>query len=211
MVLLQHILRAIWILAIIINLSSIIWFIFGATANFQRGVDLVSTVVFVYFGIPSLLLIILSLILLIKGWIPTTLWGVVAVSIIILCMLSLSPTLFKNVNTSGWLSENIETDTLQITTDGKYEYQIELINLFQKNSHARLYIKSSSNGEEIRIPLDIPVNKIRVLSKGTVNRWILLEATLEEDKYIVHTTSNFPLPYKQYKVDVKKKEAVKVQ
>lgn len=209
--LLLYIIRIIWILAILIDLSAVIWFIFGSTANFQREIDLVSTVIFVYFGIPSILLIIVSLILLIKGWIPTTVWGTVAVSIIILCMLSLSPTLFKNVNTSGWLSENIEVDTLQITEDGKYEYQIELINLFQKNSHARLYIKSSSTGEEMRIPLEIPVNNIRVLSKGKVNRWISLEVTSEADKYIVHTTSNFPLPYEQYKVDVKKKESVKLQ
>lgn len=203
--------RVIWILAILINLSAVMWFIFGTTANFQRGMDLISTVIFVYFGIPSTLLIILSIILLFKGWIPSFPWGIVAVSIIILGMLSLSPTLFKNVNTSGWLEENVTTDSLQITTDNTYEYQIELINLFQKNSYARLYLKSTSTDEEIRIPLDIPVKEIVVLFVEKNYHLIMLEATTEADIYILHTTSKFPFPEEKYKIDVKKGEAVKVQ
>ncbi|MFB7817162.1 hypothetical protein ACFC0X_23690 [Paenibacillus chitinolyticus] len=206
----MRIIKVLWILAILINLSAIVWFILGSTANFQRGIDLVSTVILVYFGIPSILLIIVSLILLFKGWLPTSLWGIVAVSIIILFMLVLSPTLFKNVNTSGWLSESIVTDTLQITEDGQYEYQFELINLFQKNSHARLYIKSSSTGEEMRIPLDVPVNTINVLSERKMNYWISLEETAEKYKYILYTTSKFPLEEK-YEVDIKKGKAVKVK
>lgn len=206
-----HLLRFIWILAILINISSIIWFIFGTTANFQREADLVSTVIFVYFGIPSILLIILSIILLFKGWIPSSSWGIVIVSIIILSMLSISPTLFKNVTTSGWLSENVVTDTLQITADGQYEYQFELINLFQKNSNARLCIKRISTGEEIRFPLDMPINKIKVLSRGKVNYWIVMEETAEKDKYILYTTSEFPLSDEKYEIDVRKREAVKVQ
>jgi len=206
-----HIIRIIWVLAILINLSAVMWFIFGSTANFQREIDVVSTVFFVYFGIPSLLLIVFSSILLFKGWIPNSSWGIVTVSIIILCMLSLSPTLFKNVNTSGWLSENIVTDTLQLTADGQYEYRIELINLFQKNSYSRLYIKSSFTGEEMRISLEIPVKKIKVLTERKLNYWIVLEGTSKNDKYILNTTSSFPLPDEKFEVDIKKGEAMKLQ
>ncbi|WP_235560953.1 hypothetical protein [Bacillus sp. FJAT-28004] len=211
MILLRLLIRVIWILAILINLSAVMWFIFGTTASFQRGMDLISTIIFSYFGIPSIMLITLSIILLFKGWIPSSPWRIVAVSIMILCMLSLSPTLFKYVDTNGWLEEEVTTDTLQITSDNTYEYQLELINLFQKNSYARLYLKSTSTDEEIRIPLDIPLKEIVVLFVEKNNHWIMLEATSEADIYILHTSSKFPFPDEKFEVDVKKREAVKVQ
>ncbi|GGG17372.1 hypothetical protein ACFOHW_04030 [Paenibacillus abyssi] len=204
-----QVLRVIWVLATLVNLFAVVWFVFGTTANFQRGIDLVSTVILTYFGIPSILLIVLSSILLFKGWSPSSAWGIVIVSIMILCMLSLSPTLFKSVNTGGWLSENIVTDTLQTTADGQYEYQLELINLFQKNSFARLYIKNNSTGEEMRIPLDMPVNTIKGLTKEKENYWIMLEGTSEADKYILYTTPRFPLSDETYEVSMKKREAKK--
>ncbi|MCU6711248.1 hypothetical protein M6D81_21380 [Paenibacillus sp. J5C_2022] len=181
-------------IVILLSSAAVAWFILGSTANFQLGMDLVSTVIFVYFGIPSILLITLSIVLLFKGWIPPSPWYIIAVSIVILCMLSLSPTLFKYVDTSGWLDENVTTDSLQITTDNMYEYQIELINLFQKNSYARLYLRSTSTDEEIRIPLDLPVKDIVVLFVEKNNNWIKLEKTSEEDIYIVLTTSQFSFP-----------------
>ncbi|WP_262679040.1 hypothetical protein [Paenibacillus sp. J5C2022] len=191
----MHILlRIVWMIVILLSSAAVAWFILGSTANFQLGMDLVSTVIFVYFGIPSILLITLSIVLLFKGWIPPSPWYIIAVSIVILCMLSLSPTLFKYVDTSGWLDENVTTDSLQITTDNMYEYQIELINLFQKNSYARLYLRSTSTDEEIRIPLDLPVKDIVVLFVEKNNNWIKLEKTSEEDIYIVLTTSQFSFP-----------------
>lgn len=100
---------------------------------------------------------------------------------------------------------------MQITTDGQYEYQLELVNLFQKNSNARLYIKRISDGEEMHIPLDMHLNKIKGLSEEKVNYWVMMDGTFEKDKYIMHTTSKFPLPDKKYKVDLEKREAVKTE
>lgn len=205
-----QLLRVIWVGAILINLSAVIWFILGTTANFQRGIDLVSTVILVYFGIPSILFIILSFVLLFKGGFPSSVWSTVIVSIMILCMLSLSPTLFKSVNTSGWLTENIVTDTLQTTADGQYEYQLELVNLFQKNSSSRLYLKNISTGEETRISLQLPTRDIHMLPNEKMNFRLFLEVTSEQDMYILHTTPQLPTPLEKYKVDVKKKVAVKI-
>lgn len=44
-------------------------------------------------------------------------------------------------STQGWLTEKITSDSLKITADNKYEYRVELINVFLINSHARLYVK----------------------------------------------------------------------
>ncbi|CAM4211540.1 hypothetical protein L1N85_14045 [Paenibacillus alkaliterrae] len=205
------ILRVVWAIAAFINLCAVMWFIIGTTANFQRGIDLVSTVILVYFGIPSLLLIILSIVLIIKAWQPSSIWGVIGVSILILSMLTLSPPLFKNVNTSGWLTEKVTTDTLQVTADGKYEYHLELVNLFQKNSYARLYLRSISTGEELRIPLEMEIYKIKGISLGRTNFWITLEQTLEPNKYSLRTTKDFPLQDGKYDIDINKGIAVKAK
>ena len=62
--------KFLWVLAIMINLSGIVWFIFGSTANFQRGIDLITTTIMIVLVPPSLLLIVLSIILLTRKWSP---------------------------------------------------------------------------------------------------------------------------------------------
>jgi hypothetical protein len=200
-----------WFITTIISLSAVVWFVIGTTANFQRSMDLVSTVVLVYFGVPSVIMILISLVLFSKRWLPTTLWEIIGVSVLMICMLALSPTLFTNVNTSGWLSEKVMTDTLQITDDGKYEYNLELINLFQRNSHAKLYMKDRFTNEEFRIPLDLQVKKIRGISIEEKVHWISLEETTEVNKYILFTNSKFPLPNEKYEIDVSKRSSTKVR
>lgn len=207
----QYLIKILWFLTTIISLSAVVWFVIGTTANFQRSMDLVSTVVLIYFGIPSVIMILISVVLFFKRWQPTTLWEMIGVSVLMICMVALSPTLFKNVNTSGWLSERVITDTLQITNDGKYEYNLELINLFQRNSHARLYMKDRFTNEEFRIPLDLQVRKIHGISIGEKVHWISLEGTTEVNKYILSTKLEFPLPNEKYEIDVSKRLSAKVR
>jgi hypothetical protein len=209
--LLLQLLRGIWVLAILINLCALLWFVLGSTANFQRGIDIITTVILMYVGIPSCILIIISIILLIKKWPSTLNFSVIVVIFIILTMLSLSPTLIKYVNTSGWLTENIRTDTLQRTEDGKYEYQLELVNLYQKNSYARLYLNSISTDQELRIPLEMDVYEIVGISIGKVNYWIRLEQTNDPNIYTLRTTKDFPLQDKEYDIDVNKGIAVRIK
>lgn len=198
------IIRVIWLLATLINLCAVVWFVLGTTANFQRGIDLVSTVIMVYFGVPSIILITLSIVLFIKVWQPSSYWGVAGVIVLIISMLALSPTLFKNVSTSGWLSEEVTTDTLQVTADGKYEYQLELVNLFQKNSHARVYIRNINTGEDLRVSLPMDIAKIKGISMGRTNHWVILEQTLMPNMYSLRTTKDFPIQDVKYDINLNK-------
>lgn len=126
-------------------------------------------------------------------------------------MIILSITLYKNVNTSGWLHEQITTDTLQVTEDGKYEYQLELINALQKNSYSQIYMKNVYTEEETRIPLDMPINKIKVLFIKEDYYWTKLEPTSKIDTYILETTMEFPFPGERYEIDIKNGEAKKME
>ncbi len=53
-------------------------------------------------------------------------------------------------------------------SDGRYAYQLEWINRFQRNSYARLYLKSLPTEEETRIPLDMKVNQIKTITVNTL-------------------------------------------
>lgn len=202
--------KALWILAVLINLSGVIWFILGSTANFQRGIDLITTVIMIGLGIPSLLLIVLSVILLVRRWSPQG-GGVLGIFALIISMLLLSPPLYNSVNTSGWLTERVMTDSIQMTTDGYYEYSIEIINMFQRNSYARLYLKNVSTSEEKRIRLSLPIYEIHGIGVEQVNYWVKLEPTSEADTYILQTTEDFPLLGERFEVDVINGQAVKIE
>jgi len=68
--LLLSISKIIWIATVLVSLFALIWFVLGSTAGFQRGVDLITTVVFFYCGIPIILFIAFSVYHLYRKWRP---------------------------------------------------------------------------------------------------------------------------------------------
>jgi hypothetical protein len=191
-----------WILAIILNLVSMIWFLLGTTANFQRSLDLVGTVTLFFFWIPSFLIIYLSINALVKGSLPTNLRAL----ILIIVLLILAINLFKAVNTVGWLYDDITSDPIKTTTDGKYEYRTELVNLFQKNSRAQLFLRNVSNGQEIYIPLDVNTSEIHGIGVSSTEDWMwaVLSKSNLPDHYELTTTKNLPVPKKTFLINLDK-------
>ena len=206
----QQGIRLIWMIAMLANLSGVLWFILGSTANFQRNIDLISTVVLVYLGVPSIMLIILSSILLFKKWRPVKWIEFIGVFMLMIAMLIMTPHLYKNVETSGWLTEKLETDSIQQTSDQRYMYCLELINLFQQNGSARLYVKNANTREELRIAVDLPLTKIQGISWSEVPHFIKLEPTNDANIYILHTTESFPIPNEKFEIHIQEKTAVKI-
>lgn len=200
----MHILfRVLLVVVILLSALSFFWFILGSTAYFQRGMDILGTTYFVGAGIPVLVCAILLTVLLFKGWTPTGGGQYTAVFIGVLGSLLLSAVLIQSVNTHGWAKEKIQSDTLKITTDNRYEYRIDFINLFQRNSNARLYLKDLDSGKEIYIPVDIQTNEIVVLGVSKVNHWVRLEPTDIAYQYHLYTTKDLrDLPEEKFKIDV---------
>lgn len=141
-------LKNIWIIAIVVNSVSLVWFLLGTTANFQRSMDLVELLTLVLIWLPSLLLVVVSIKILKNKKLSISKSRHVAVNFIIFLLFSLSIPLFIDVNTGGWLYDDIESDSLKLTSDGKYKYRIELINMDQKNSREQLYVRNISTDEE---------------------------------------------------------------
>ncbi|MGG1619530.1 hypothetical protein [Paenibacillus sp. NRS-1781] len=51
--------------------------------------------------------------------------------------------------------DEVRSDPVRLTSDQKYEYRIDLINPFQRNSREQLHLKNISTGEEKNIPISI--------------------------------------------------------
>lgn len=198
----QVLLRLLLIVVILFSASSFVWFILGSTAYFQRGMDILGITYFWGAGIPVLLIAILFTTLLIKGWTPTSGGQYTALFIGLLVSVLLSAALIQSVSTHGWANEKIESDSVKITADNKYEYRIDLINLFQRNSHARLYLKDSGSGKETYIPVGIQTSKIVGLGVKKVNHWVMLEPTGTVSEYILYTTKELGIPEEKFKIDI---------
>jgi hypothetical protein len=196
-------LKILWVVAIVINTASLAWFLLGTTANFQRSLDLIATVTLIFFWIPSVILTTWSIRLLIKGWSPASNVAYTGFFFGVSLLLLFSFFLFQGVNTRGWLTEKITSDSLKLTSDKKYEYRIDLINVFQKNSHARLYIKNVSTGKEMNVAVDNHTDKIVSYgsSKEGMN-WVLMEPTQLPNRYYLYTTRELRIQEEQFEIDV---------
>ncbi|ASA19812.1 copper transporter family protein [Paenibacillus donghaensis] len=195
-------LRILLLVIVVLSVSSFVWFLLGSTAYFQRGMDIIGTTNLWGGGIPVLLFAVLFTVLLIKGWAPTSGLDYVGICIVIVLATALSAGLIKSVSTNGWADEKIKSDSIQITDDKKYEYRIELINLFQRNSHARLYLKDVGTEVETYIPMEIQTRKIVVLRESQVNHWVELEAIDNASHYILYTTKDLGIPEEKFKIDI---------
>lgn len=203
--------RLLLIVVILFNISSFIWFLLGATAYFQRGMDIIGTVYLWGLGFPCLIFAILFSRLLIKRWIPVNGASYAGVGIGIALSILFSISLILSVGSHHWTDERIKSDSIKITEDEKYEYRIDLINLFQRNSRARLYLKDANSGEELSIPVDIRTKKIIGLGVGKINHWVQLEPTDNPSHYILRTTKDLRIPEERFEVNIASKTARRME
>ncbi|WP_059172939.1 hypothetical protein [Bacillus sp. FJAT-27445] len=197
-------LKRIWTFIVVVSVFSLLWFLLGTTANFQRYFDLVDTVFLIYFWFPNLVLTIALAFFLSKGWMPASWKGYLGIFSGLILALVLSLILIKNVNTHGWLTETIRSDTLKITVDKKYEYRLELINLFQRNSRAELYVKTINSSEVIKIPVDIDTKEISGIWTDNEVNWVLMEPKGNSDRYILTTTEELGIPEEKFEINIPK-------
>lgn len=195
------VLKIIWMGAIVLSIFSILWFLLGSTANFQRPLDLINTFTIIYGWIPSIVLVIVSARLLTKGWTPTNGLAYGKLFLMIALQIVLSVSLIKDVSIKGWLIEEITSDSLKVTKDKEYEYRIDLVNLFQKNSSARLYVRNITTGKESLIHLDIHVNKIHGIVTGEYD-WVIMEPSDVPERYNVYTTKKLTIPEEKFEIDI---------
>lgn len=164
----QSVRNKLFIVSLITLGLSAVWFLLGTTANFQRGIDLVTTIRFAVIWLPSILLFIISYFLFKSrrsSSFSFLLWPLIVLHFI------LAIQLFNSVQIVGWLTPSVSSEYTQRTPDGLYNYRLELINQYQKNSQARLYLHNTVTGQITHIPLQINVDEIKRVWTGEGEQW----------------------------------------
>jgi len=193
-----------WISITILSIFPIIWFVLGSTAFFNRSLDLIATAYLVSLWVPLLLLFILSTALLLVGWSPSSKDNFILLWILLLVIITLSLSVFRVVHTSGWLHDRIFSDPKRITSDGKYEYNTDLVNLFQKNSHERIYIRNVESGEKFYISVKLIDKRIHGIGISNDDdwAWTLMRPTDSPNQYELITTEELPVTKKRFLIDL---------
>jgi len=170
-----------------------VYFLLGRTAFFQARTDLITDLQIKFVLIPTLLATGGLLALLITG-LKSSVWAnlgyLALVSFVVLTSILLISWVHPDSLT---VRERVVADVLlQTTEDGRYEYQMELVNIYQRNAQIRIFIRDLETGEEMRIPLDMDARQIRGFS-GPSSResWIVMEETEISGRYRVSTTRAF--------------------
>lgn len=120
--------KGIWIIAIAINVASLLWLIVGSTANFQRSMDIVAIYTLFSIGIFSIIVISLSIFYLIKTKKQNIgIAGCAIACVFSLLLLGCSYMNQDGVDERGWLYDSVNQDPIKSTVDGKYDYRLEII------------------------------------------------------------------------------------
>ncbi|MCL1993585.1 MAG: hypothetical protein FWG66_11635 [Spirochaetes bacterium] len=163
--------------------------IFNSTAGFNRGLDLVQTVSLVFFIAPLVLAAIVAIVLLARGGVARvpaiTLSAVIAaVSLAVTFVPSINPAPVRNI---------VNADSVRPTDDGLYEYRFEIVNAFQRNATARLFVRDLNGGGEAYIPVNILDGSLGGLSLPRGNfLWGRMEASGEPGQYIFSLPAGRP-------------------
>ncbi|MFK4305310.1 hypothetical protein ABH892_005495 [Paenibacillus sp. RC254] len=180
--------KIIWMVPILINIAALIWFILGSTGGFQRGQDLIETVILMVCGIPSIIIVLISLTYIWQGWAPFSGMKYIVSVLFMASLLFFSYHLVEGTPTRGWLYDNVDSDPVRLTSDQKYEYRIDIINPFQRNSREQLHLKNISTGEEKNIAISI-IKENKGYSGGDGNDWSwgILKPTKVPNQYELST------------------------
>ncbi|MBB6022782.1 hypothetical protein HNR77_003881 [Paenibacillus sp. JGP012] len=190
--------------AVLVNLAVFMWFLVGATSNFQRSLDLVGMPIMLLCGILSLMINMISIVVLIRKWnsqlsISTMIYGVIFIFILIFCTPAFINALEHTVK-----PEQVESDPFSRTSDQKYAYNLVIINMSQRNNQVNLIVKKVSDpAVKKTIPLDLDAKEIAALTTGPGSdwQWTVLEPTEKPEIYKLTTTEKLGI-HKVYMIDI---------
>ena len=185
----RKVFKALWIVITGISTAAVLWFLLGATANFQRPLYFDERLIFVFIWIPTAVFTVQSVRLLRRGWCPpeTSTYVMLVLSLTVLYILTV-PILYHGVDTAGWLTKRIDADKVSVTEDGKYAYNLELVNYHQRNGYIQVHVRNSSTEQEFCVKVDVSLGKIDGIGSSRNNTWSILEPTEDPDHYILTIT-----------------------
>lgn len=185
----KRVIHVIFVIVTLLSFFAVARWIFNTTAGFNRQLDLFSTVIIGFFIVPLTLTAVLAIVYLVRVGNNPDKAVVKFETLLCLIMIPLSATItFSPLISPGPVREIIFADTIRPTDDGRLEYRLELVNLFQRNATARLFVRDLDTLEEFYIPIGIPrVDEIGGISlpHRTDFLWGRMERGETSDQYIL--------------------------
>ena len=174
-------------------------------ASFNRTPDLMETVFLFIVGIPTLLMIlvfaitiaasIVYSIMLIASKTKNSFSVSAIITLSILLIVGGGMATFGLLNPNGIIARNTRewyfNDSMRPTSDGLFEYRVELVFPFQRNARLRLLVRDRSTGEEFHIPLDAPASEIGGVVAATETEfqrriiWAKMTPSRETGEYLL--------------------------
>lgn len=206
--------KKILFLSVIVNIAALFIYIAGATAFFKRGIDLLGAFGCILIFTPTLIFSVISIVEILTSdkKITETKYGIVLALIAIHIIISINA--IANTSTRGWIEDIVFEDNKQITSDQKYEYDIELVNWFQTNAKMRFHMRNIISNEDIYINLDTDVDTNSIHGSAD-DAWSKLSNSDKEGIYYLETTEEFSeefhVPMEKYEIDLKNKTSKRIR
>jgi len=112
----------------------------------------------------------------------------------------------RTIERVGWLEPYVQSDTLKITKDGRYIYQVEVVNLTQRNRSARLFVEKREGGWEQRVPLEMSAQEMRDMVYSGAD-WGRLVSGEGDYTFVLSPTGEVSQADWQFDVDLKNGQA----
>ena len=214
-------LKIVWISAIVLLFLSMIWFALASTAFFSRSIVLDDVAVYIVAYPAALIFIGLSIWFLKKGACNTNRTTQMVWMALVLFFSTLFIIPLVDIDIRERLKDKVDGDYIQLTSDGQYEYQLRLVNIFEKNSHALLRVKEISTGKETTISVDIRTNEISALRTPPTDPntappvatwiWSKMNPSDGDNYYILTTTERLKDNIEVFEIDMETKTSRRLE
>jgi len=182
----RKVIRVAFIPIIALSIFSSIWWIVGSTAGLNRFWGIIGTNILTFLVLPLLAMAVFAFFRIVRPSPKKALSLTVIITLGIL-MTTISIFLIGIAPTVSEIPDAISSDSIRPTDDGLYEYRFELVNAFQRNASARLFVRDLETQEEMYISLPISMRGIHGLSTpaGREFLWARMERDEVSGYYIL--------------------------
>lgn len=214
----QKVVKAIWIIAVVIAGVALTWFMFLLIdSRYMIGPAGPYILYFIWF--PVLVFVAVSVVLLIKNKIPVhIIYQIILTLFLVIFSLVFSVTLLREPQYEKLVQEIKEKnrqyreESRQVTIDGKYEYFFYLVGRLTDNPRAHIVINNLTNNVQKSITIGLNfegVGAVEKLSPST--RLIELTPTDEGHIYILTTTPHLKDEIEIFEVNMETEMSQKIE
>lgn len=191
----QNIVKAIWMIAVLMAGSGVAWFLF-LLMNDKTNIGPAGPFILTFIWAPALIFVVVSTVLLIKNKVPAhpfnqtlLLLLLVGFSFIFSLTLLREPHYERVMQEVEAKNRQFLEDSKQFTSDKKYEYFFHLVGRLTDSPRAHISIRNLSNHTEKNIKIDLNYEGIGAVEKLPPSvRMVEVSATDKEHIYKLTTT-----------------------